>query len=153
MLKRLPFIILLFISNSLLSQVPEGTWSVNPYPFSESQQIIITVKDINNGNLSGVNEIYLWTWYTKLNGEDPNSDSSWNGEWSASKESMKMQSNGDGSYSYTYTPSTFYDDTGIGTIGVVHVYRTQDISYNLEKRYLGSLCISIQRRAFGVFGF
>lgn len=119
MLKRLPFIILLFISNSLLSQVPEGTWSVNPYPFSESQQIIITVKDINNGNLSGVNEIYLWTWYTKLNGEDPNSDSSWNGEWSASKESMKMQSNGDGSYSYTYTPSTFYDDTGIGTIGVV----------------------------------
>jgi hypothetical protein len=40
-------------------------------------------------------------------------------EWSSSKESMKMQSNGDGSYSYTFTPSTFYNDTGIGTIGVL----------------------------------
>jgi len=119
MLRRLFFLLLIFVSNTLFSQVTEGTWSVNPNPFIESQEITITVKDINSGNLSGLSEIYMWTWYTKLNGEDPNSDASWNGEWNASKESMKMLSNGDGSYSYTYTPSNLYSDTGIGTIGVL----------------------------------
>ncbi len=111
--------IFLAFSKSLYAQVPSGTWIVNPYPFAESNQITVTVKDINSGNLSGITDIYLWTWYSKSNGESGNPDSQWNGEWNNSKDQMKMISNGDGSYSFTYVPSTFYNDTGIGTIGVL----------------------------------
>ena len=45
--------IFLAFSKSLYAQVPSGTWIVNPYPFAESNQIKVTVKDINSGNLSG----------------------------------------------------------------------------------------------------
>ena len=62
-------IIFLVFSKSLYAQVPSGTWTVDPYPFAESNQITITVKDINSGNLSGITDIYLWTWYSKSNGE------------------------------------------------------------------------------------
>ena len=112
-------ILLLFIYSYSFSQVPTGNWSVEPDPFLENQEITLTVSNINSGNLAGINDIYLWTWYTKSGGGSPNPDSQWNGQWDSSNESMKMTKNSDGSYSYTFTPSQLFDDTGIETIGVL----------------------------------
>ena len=69
--------------------------------------------------MSGVNEVYLWTWYTKTDGSSTNSDSNWNGQWSNSNDAMKMVNNNDGSFSYTFKPTELYDDTGIDRIGVL----------------------------------
>ena len=112
-------IFLLFISISSFSQVPTGNWSVEPDPFLENQQITFTVSNINTGNLAGINDIYLWTWYSKFGGGTTNPDSQWNGQWDSSNESMKMSKNSDGSYSFTFTPSQLFNDTGIETIGVL----------------------------------
>ena len=112
-------IFLLFISISSFSQVPTGNWSVEPDPFLENQQITFTVSNINTGNLAGINDIYLWTWYSKFGGGTTNPDSQWNGQWDSSNESMKMSKNSDGSYSFTFIPSQFFNDTGIETIGVL----------------------------------
>lgn len=112
-------ILLLFISTYTFSQVPTGNWSVEPDPFLENQQITLTVSDINFGNLSDINDIYLWAWYTKSGGGPTNPDSQWNGQWESSNESMKMTKNSNGSYSYIFTPSLLFDDTGIETIGVL----------------------------------
>ena len=71
---------------TLFSQVPSGEWVVSPHPFSESSEITLTVSVINTGNMSGVNEVYLWTWYTKTDGSSTNSDSNWNGQWSNSND-------------------------------------------------------------------
>ncbi len=108
-------IILLLSSFYTFSQVPTGNWSVEPDPFLENQQITLTVSDINSGNLAGISDIYLWTWYTKSGGGSTNADSQWNGQWESSNESMKMTRNSDGSYSYIFTPSQLFDDTGIET--------------------------------------
>ena len=69
--------------------------------------------------MSGVNEVYLWTWYTKTDGSNTNSDSNWNGQWSNSNDAMKMVNNNDGSFSYTFKLTELYDDTGIDRIGVL----------------------------------
>ena len=69
--------------------------------------------------MSGVNEVYLWTWYTKNDGSTTNSDSNWNGQWSNSNDAMKMVNNNDGSFSYTFKLTELYDDTGIDRIGVL----------------------------------
>ena len=118
---KIRYIILLltFISSISFSQIPQGSWQVDPDPFLESQQITFTVYDINSGNLSGVNDIYLWTWYTKFGGGSTNPDSEWNGQWDNSNEGMKMTKNLDGSYSFSFTPKDFFSDTGIETIGVL----------------------------------
>tara|TARA_B100000287_G_scaffold63915_1_gene55457 strand:- start:526 stop:3321 length:2796 start_codon:yes stop_codon:yes gene_type:complete len=112
-------ILLFFISKQSFSQVPNGNWSVDPDPFFENQQITITVTNINSGNLAGINDIYLWTWYSKLGGGSTNPDSQWNGQWDNSNESMKMTKNSDGSYSFSFIPSQFFNDSGIETIGVL----------------------------------
>ena len=112
-------IFLLFISISSFSQIPTGNWSVEPDPFLENQQITFTVSNINTGNLAGINDIYLWAWYSKFGGGTTNPDSQWNGQWDSSNESMKMSKNSDGSYSFTFTPSQLFNDTEIETIGVL----------------------------------
>ena len=113
------YLLFLLLSQTLFSQVPSGEWVVSPYPFSESSEITLTVSVINTGNMSGVNEVYLWTWYTKTDGSSTNSDSNWNGQWSNSNDAMKMVNNNDGSFSYTFKPTELYDDTGIDRIGVL----------------------------------
>lgn len=113
------YLLFLLLSQTLFSQVPSVEWVVSPYPFSESSEITLTVSGINTGNMSGVNEVYLWTWYTKTDGSSTNSDSNWNGQWSNSNDAMKMVNNNDGSFSYTFKPTELYDDTGIDRIGVL----------------------------------
>ena len=112
-------ILLFFISKHSFSQVPTGNWSVDPDPFLENQQITITVSNINSGNLAGINDIYLWTWYSKFGGGSTNPDSQWNGQWDNSNEIMKMTKNSDGSFSFSFTPTELFDDNGIETIGVL----------------------------------
>ena len=116
---RYLIILLILISKISFSQVPSGNWSVTPDPFLENQEITITVSDINSGNLSGINDIYLWTWYTKNGGGSTNDDSQWNGQWNNSNENMKMIKNTDGSFSFTFNPSKLYSDSSIEKIGVL----------------------------------
>ena len=113
------YLLFILLSQTVFSQVPSGEWVASPYPFSESSEITLTVSGINTGNMSGVNEVYLWTWYTKTDGSATNSDSNWNGQWSNSNDAMKMVNNNDGSFSYTFKPTELYDDTGIDRIGVL----------------------------------
>tara|TARA_B100000927_G_scaffold138174_1_gene111468 strand:- start:319 stop:3117 length:2799 start_codon:yes stop_codon:yes gene_type:complete len=116
---RYLIILLAVISRVSLSQVPAGNWTVNPDPFFETQEITITVSNLNSGNLSGIEDIYLWTWYSKSGGGSTNDDSQWNGQWNNSNEAMKMSKKSDGSYNFTFTPSEFFNDSSIETIGVL----------------------------------
>ena len=77
---RYIILILTFISTISFSQIPQGSWGVDPDPFLESEQITLTVSGINSGNLSGVDDIYLWIWYTKFGGGSTNPDSEWNAD-------------------------------------------------------------------------
>ena len=113
------YLLFILLSQIAFSQVPSGQWIVSPYPFSESSEITLTVSGISTGNMSGVSEVYLWTWYTKDDGSSTNSDSNWNGQWSNSNVAMKMVNNNDGSFSYTFRPTELYDDAGIDRIGVL----------------------------------
>ena len=113
------YLLFILFSHAVFSQVPTGQWVVSPYPFSESNEITITVSGINSGNMSGVSDVYLWTWYTKTDGSTTNPDSNWNGQWSNSNDAMKMVNNNDGSFSYTFRPIELYDDTEIERIGVL----------------------------------
>ena len=116
---RYLIILLVVISRLSHSQVSAGNWSVNPDPFFETQEITITVSDLNSGNLSGIENIYLWTWYSKSGGGSTNDDSQWNGQWDSSNESMKMSQKSDGSFTFTFNPSEFFNDSSIETIGVL----------------------------------
>ena len=113
------YLLFVLLSQIAFSQVPPGQWVASPYPFSESSEITLTVSGISSGNMSGVSEVYLWTWYTKTDGSTTNPDSNWNGQWSNSNDAMKMVNNNDGSFSYTFRPTELYDDTGIERIGVL----------------------------------
>ncbi len=118
-IRHILIILFLSVCYSLFPQTPSGNWTVSPDPFQENEQITITVSEINSGNLAGITDIYLWTWYSKHSNDPVNSDSQWNGDWSSSKESMKMTNNSDGSFSFTFIPTQLYNDTGIKTIGVL----------------------------------
>ena len=113
------YLLFILLSQIAFSQVPPGQWIASPYPFSESSEITLTVSGISSGNMLGVSEVYLWTWYTKTDGSTTNPDSNWNGQWSNSNDAMKMVNNNDGSFSYTFRPTELYDDTGIERIGVL----------------------------------
>ncbi len=113
MKKILP--IFLLISLFCAGQQQNVTFNVAPSTFDENDQITITVSNINPASW-GVSSIYLWAWYFDTNdvyvGDSPN-----NGTWESSNEAQRLTNNGNGTYSFTMTPSSFYGDTGIGSIG------------------------------------
>ncbi len=113
MKKLLP--IFLFVSWFCIGQQQNVTFTVTPSTFNENDQITITVSNINPATW-GVSSIYLWAWYFDTNdvyvGDSPN-----NGTWENSSEVQKLINNGNGTYSFTMTPTSFYGDTGIGSIG------------------------------------
>lgn len=97
------------------AQQQNVTFTISPPTFNEDDQITITVSNVNPGAW-GVSDIYLWAWSFDLN--DANSmDSPTNGTWTNSNEAQKLTNNGNGTYSITFTPTTFYNRTGIGSIG------------------------------------
>ncbi|CAH8283639.1 putative secreted protein (Por secretion system target) [Mariniflexile fucanivorans] len=117
-MKKITFIVFLFLSLSALSQTV--TYSVNPTTFNETDAITITFNgnSINEATW-GVsdNALYLWAWSYDLN--DANSlDCPTNGAWGSSNEANKLTYNsGSDTYSITFVPTTFYARTNIGRIG------------------------------------
>ncbi|AUC14890.1 alpha-amlyase [Tenacibaculum sp. SZ-18] len=112
------FILLSFLIPSILiGQQQNVTFSVSPSTFNEDEQITITVSDVNPASW-GVTDIYLWSWSYDTN--DGNIiDSPTNGSWTNSNEAQKLTNNGDGTYSISFTPTTFYNRSGIGRIGML----------------------------------
>ncbi len=116
MRKIIPYLFI-FISVSTFAQVQTGIFTVSPPTFAPTDEITITVDNVDP-SLWGVTDIYLWTWYYDFDynfaGNSPT-----NGSWSNSDESQKFTDNGDGTFSFTFTPSVLFGDTDIGRIGVL----------------------------------
>ena len=105
------------VSLSCLAQVQTATFTITPPTFNATDEITITVADVDP-SLWGETDIYLWAWYYDLN-DNFVGDSPTNGSWSNSDESQKFTNNGNGTFSYTLTPSTFYGDPNIGRMGML----------------------------------
>ncbi|KOY52271.1 alpha-amylase family glycosyl hydrolase [Polaribacter dokdonensis] len=114
-MKKNIYILFLFISSIGLSQVQNATFAVSPSTFDETDEITITVSNVNPATW-GVSDIYLWTWSFDSNFENI-ADSPTNGSWTNSNEAQKLTNNGNGTYSISFTPTTLYNRTGIGRIG------------------------------------
>ena len=108
---------LLFLGNWCFAQQQNATFQITPAVFGEDDEITITVSNIDLSTW-GVADIYLWAWSYDLNDEN-SQDSPTNGSWTNSDESQRFTNNGDGTYSFTMTPSTLYQRTGIGRIGML----------------------------------
>lgn len=115
-MKKYLLVFLLLIVNYSYSQQQSVTFSTSPSTFNEDDAVTITVSGLNPSTAWGVSDIYLWAWSYDLN--DLNSiDSPNNGSWQNSNEAQKLTNNGNGTYSITLTPTTFYNRSGIGSIG------------------------------------
>ncbi|PKB44848.1 putative secreted protein (Por secretion system target) [Cellulophaga sp. RHA19] len=115
MKKCLIFIIL--ISGYCFAQQQNITYSVSPEAFGENDEITITVSNLDV-SAWGVSDAYLWAWSLDADGEN-SQDSPTNGSWTNSNENQKLTANGDGTYSFTLTPSSFFNRTNIGQIGIL----------------------------------
>lgn len=119
-MKNITFLIALFITTICFSQQQTATYSVNPSPFEENQNITLTFNGSSIDEATwGItnNELYLWAWSYDLNLSNQQ-DCSTNGSWEASNEANKLTYNsGNDTYSISFTPTTFYNRTGIGRIG------------------------------------
>ncbi|AUC84658.1 alpha-amlyase [Polaribacter sp. ALD11] len=110
-------LLFLFITSFGFSQVQNVAFSVSPSTFEETDAITITVSNITTASW-GVSDIYLWSWSYDI--DDSNSkDSPTNGSWTSSNEAQKLTNNGTGSYSITFTPTSLYNRTNIGSIGML----------------------------------
>ena len=114
-MKKNIYILFLFISSIVFSQVQNATFVVSPSTFDETDEITITVSNVNPATW-GVSDIYLWAWSFDSNFENI-ADSPTNGSWTNSNEAQKLTNNGNGTYSIRFTPTTLYNRTGIGRIG------------------------------------
>ena len=115
--KILLYIIAFLFSALNYGQVQQGTFSVNPTTFDEDDEITITVSNVDPA-VWGVSDVYFWAWYFNPDGTF-GGDSPSNGTWQNSDDSQKMTDNGDGTYSITFTPTTFYNATNLGTLGML----------------------------------
>ncbi len=112
-MKKLLFFLLIY--NFGFAQLQNVNFAVNPNTFNEDDAITITVSNVDLAAW-GVSDIYLWAWSFDTN--DLNTlDSPTNGDWTNSNEAQKLTNNGNGTYSISLTPTTFYNRTGIGSIG------------------------------------
>lgn len=117
MKKILLLTLVLLTSVALKAQVQNANFSISPAAFDPSDEITITVSDVDPA-LWGETDIYIWAWYFDL---DDNSagDSPTNGAWTDSNEIQKLTNNGNGTFSYVLTPATFYNDPNIGRMGML----------------------------------
>ena len=97
------------------AQVQNVTFTIVPPTFNEDTPITITASNVNP-SLWGVTDIYLWAWSSNTAGANQ-MDAPNNGTWENSNEAQKMTNNGNGTYSISFVPTTFYNRTGIGSIG------------------------------------
>ena len=116
-MKKITYFFILITSIAFGQTQENVVFSVSPSTFNEGDQITVTVSNVNLSTW-GVSDIYLWTWsfdINDLNGQD----SPTNGSWTNSNEAQKLTNNNDGTFSITYTPTTFYNRTNIGSIGML----------------------------------
>ena len=110
-------IIFFLLTSVAYSQVQNANFTISPTTFEENEQITITVSNVNLTSW-GVSDIYLWAWSFDTNDENI-TDSPTNGTWTSSNEAQKLINNGNGTHSISFTPTTFYNRTGIGKIGML----------------------------------
>ncbi|WP_250433201.1 alpha-amylase family glycosyl hydrolase [Hanstruepera flava] len=121
MKQKLLFIPFLFLTVFLYAQTQDDvTFSISPSAFEENEEITITVSNLDASVWGSTNaeDIYLWSWYFDTNGNQVG-DSPTNGQWTDSNEVQKFTNNNDGTYTFTLTPTSFFNDTGIGQIGML----------------------------------
>ena len=119
-MKNLLQVLVLFSTMLSIAQVQNATFAFDPIAFNEDEQVTITVSGVDPTiwNSGQPDNIYLWAWYFDTNGTQVG-DSPNNGSWTNSDESQKLTNNGDNTYSITLTPTTFFNDTNIGQMGML----------------------------------
>lgn len=119
-MKKITFLLLLLTGFVASAQQQTVTYTVTPAAFEETDEITITINGSSiNEATWGVtnNSLYLWGWSLDLNGNN-SQDQPTNGTWTNSNEANKFTYNaGTDTYTKTFVPATFYNRTGIGTIG------------------------------------
>lgn len=119
-MKKITCLLLLLSGFIASAQQQTVSYTVSPASFEETDEITITINGSSiNEAAWGVtnNSLYLWGWSLDLNGEN-SQDQPTNGTWTNSNEANKFTYNaGTDTYTKTFVPATFYDRTGIGTIG------------------------------------
>ena len=116
-MKKITSLLLLLFSIISLAQQQNVNYAVSPVSFDATDEITITVNNINPAAW-GVTDVYLWSWSYDLN--DANEmDSPNNGSWTNSSEAQKMTKINNTTYAITFTPTTFYNRTEIGRIGML----------------------------------
>src|SRR5690606_8454409 len=103
-MKKIPFLLLLFISFLSFSQV-----TISPYPFEVHESITITVDENSNAtDCNGFNnptKVYIHS------GIGDDSDA-WGynvvGNWGQDDGIGEMTANGDGTWSISFVPETYY---------------------------------------------
>ncbi|GAA3774130.1 hypothetical protein GCM10022271_02750 [Corallibacter vietnamensis] len=121
MKQTLHTILFFFCALTLSAQTQtDVSFDISPSTFEENEEITITISNLDASIWGSTNgeDIYLWAWYFDTNGNQVG-DAPNNGSWSDSNESQKFTNNGDGTYTLTLTPTTFFNDTGIGQIGML----------------------------------
>lgn len=106
-------LLLLLISSYTFAQQQTVTFTVDPLPFEETEQITITVTDLDPQAAWGVSDVYLWAW-SFVGGDQQ--DAPENGDWDNSKEDYKMTKSGN-SYTISFIPTAFFGRTGLTSIG------------------------------------
>lgn len=116
-MKKITSLLLLLFSIISLAQQQNVNYAVSPVSFDATDEITLTVNNINPAAW-GVTDVYLWSWSYDLN--DANEmDSPNNGSWTNSSEAQKMTKINNTTYAITFTPTTFYNRTEIGRIGML----------------------------------
>jgi hypothetical protein len=120
MAKKISFLIAFFMMLSIYAQ----DITVNPSAFDEDEQIEIIVSNFDPVAQWGVSDLYLWAWHIDENDQQINNPTATGSDFFNSPSTAQFTNNGDGTYSYFMTPTTFYNNTNIKTIGVL--VKTQD---------------------------
>ncbi len=117
-MKKLLLSLIWIVGSIGFSQQQTGTFTIVPAAFNETDEITITVADVDPSQW-GTSDVYLWAWYYDSPTGNNAINSPTNGEWENSDERQKMTDNGDGTFSFTLTPTSFYGATGIARIGML----------------------------------
>ena len=108
-------IILLTLVLSILKIGIAQNITVSPTTFNENDEITITL----TGVTWNPSDVYLWAWYFDINDNFVGNSPVTGNNFDSSPAAAQFTNQGAGVYTYTFTPSTFYNATGIGRIGII----------------------------------
>ncbi|WP_299366663.1 alpha-amylase family glycosyl hydrolase [Winogradskyella sp.] len=110
-MKKIIFLMAIFATGLTFAQ----NITVSPPTFNEDDEITLTL----TGVTWDPTDVYLWAWYFDLNDDFVGNSPLTGDNFSNSPAAAEFTDQGNGTYTYTFTPTTFYNDTGIGRIGVL----------------------------------